>query len=59
MARAIVALTLDAAFRRRLASEARATAVELDWERELDRLDDSYREILDRAPAVERSARSA
>jgi len=50
MARAIVALTLDVALRRRLASEPRATALELDWERELERLDDSYREILDRAP---------
>jgi glycosyltransferase involved in cell wall biosynthesis len=52
MAKAIVMLTLNADHRRRLAAAALATAHELDWERELDRLDESYREILGRAPAT-------
>ncbi|HEY4218802.1 MAG TPA: glycosyltransferase family 1 protein [Gemmatimonadaceae bacterium] len=49
MAAAIVALTLDAQRRTRLAEGARATALQLDWESELDRLDASYRSVLERA----------
>lgn len=49
MASAIVALTLSAERRMRLGAGARTTALALDWETELDRLDDSYRSILDRA----------
>jgi glycosyltransferase involved in cell wall biosynthesis len=52
MARAIVALTLDRQRRRRLAAGARQTAALLDWERELDRLDASYRAVIDRAKAA-------
>ena len=48
MARAIVALTLDATRRRKLASGARRTACALDWETELDRLDAIYRDVLGR-----------
>jgi glycosyltransferase involved in cell wall biosynthesis len=71
MASAIVALTLDVSRRRRLADGARRTALALDWEDELDRLDASYRSVLDAArkptaqsPAPtdifdERAARSA
>ena len=46
MADAIVSLTLDESRRRRLAAEARRTAMALDWEAELDRLDNSYRSVL-------------
>jgi len=46
MARAIVALTLDAIRRRRLAGGARRTACALDWDTELDRLDAIYREVI-------------
>ena len=56
MARAIVALTMYATHRLRLAAGARATARELDWERELDRLDASYREILERQRPTENYA---
>jgi glycosyltransferase involved in cell wall biosynthesis len=49
MASAIVDLTLDVARRRRLASGARHTALALDWEAELDRLDASYRTVLESA----------
>jgi glycosyltransferase involved in cell wall biosynthesis len=49
MAQAIVAITLDAPRRRRLAAGARSTARALDWEAELDRLDVSYRSVLERA----------
>lgn len=49
MSSAIVALTLDAERRARLARGARATALELDWETELDRLDASYRAVLAQA----------
>jgi glycosyltransferase involved in cell wall biosynthesis len=52
MAKTIVTLTLNADLRRRLAAAALATAQELDWERELDRLDESYREILGQSPAT-------
>lgn len=46
MADAIVSLTLDGSRRRRLAAEARRTAVALDWQAELDRLDLCYRSVL-------------
>ncbi|HEY9228819.1 MAG TPA: glycosyltransferase family 1 protein [Gemmatimonadaceae bacterium] len=46
MARAIVQLTLDVTRRRRLAAGARRTALALDWESELDRLDAAYRDVL-------------
>ena len=46
MASAIVALTLDVARRKRLGDGARRTALALDWELELDRLDLSYRDVL-------------
>ncbi|MEP6492290.1 MAG: glycosyltransferase family 1 protein [bacterium] len=49
MADAIVALTMDAARRRRLSAGARRTALTLDWEAELDRLDASYRAVLQRS----------
>jgi glycosyltransferase involved in cell wall biosynthesis len=49
MASGIVALTLDVARRRRLGEGARRTALALDWEAELDRLDASYRGVLGRA----------
>ena len=52
MAKAIVMLTLNADRRRQLGAAALATAHELDWERELDRLDESYREILGQTPAT-------
>jgi glycosyltransferase involved in cell wall biosynthesis len=48
MASAIVALTFDAARRARLGEGARRTALALEWETELDRLDASYREVLER-----------
>jgi glycosyltransferase involved in cell wall biosynthesis len=53
MARCIVRIVLHADLRRNLALAARATAESLSWERELDRLDESYREVLDtrEAPA--------
>jgi glycosyltransferase involved in cell wall biosynthesis len=60
MARAIVSMTMYANHRLRLAAGARATARELDWERELDRLDASYREVLERQkPARAYAARYA
>jgi glycosyltransferase involved in cell wall biosynthesis len=49
MATGIVALTLDTPRRQRLAEGARRTALALDWEVELDRLDASYRGVLGRA----------
>ncbi len=55
MARAIVTLTLDGERLRRLADGARRTALALDWATELDRLDSSYRSLLDRAPQGSRS----
>ena len=48
MASAIVDLTLREDRRRRLAEGARRTALALDWEAELDRLDASYRAVLAR-----------
>lgn len=49
MATAIVALTRDALRRNELARGARQTALALDWEEELDRLDASYRAVLGQA----------
>jgi phosphatidylinositol alpha 1,6-mannosyltransferase len=49
MASAIVALTLSVERRARLSAGARQTALALDWEAELDRLDASYRGVLERA----------
>lgn len=46
MAHAIVRLVLDGERRRTLGTAARATAEALSWDRELDRLDESYREVL-------------
>jgi len=54
MATAIVALTLDTARRTRLSRGARQTALLLDWETELDRLDASYRSVLTQSTNVER-----
>ncbi len=48
MADAIVTLTLDTHRRRLLGEGARRTADALSWEAELDRLDYSYREVLER-----------
>lgn len=47
MARAIGRLALQAGTRRGLGAGARRTAESLGWERELDRLDASYREVCD------------
>lgn len=59
MTSAIVALTLDAGRRRALGVGARDTAAELDWELELDRLDASYRAVLEStARSAGRSERS-
>jgi len=46
LAHAIITLALDREQRRRLALAARETAEALSWERELDRLDASYHEVL-------------
>jgi glycosyltransferase involved in cell wall biosynthesis len=48
MATSIVALTLDTQRRRRLSEGARHTALALDWDTELDRLDHCYRGLLGR-----------
>ena len=45
MARAMISLAGDYALVRRLARGARRTAERLTWDRELDRLDASYREV--------------
>lgn len=55
MARGIVTLTLDTQRRRTLGEGARQTAVRLDWERELDRLDASYRSVLERSASARRA----
>jgi len=52
MANAIVELTLDYDRRRQLSEGARRTALALDWESELDRLDASYRAVLNRTHAA-------
>lgn len=59
MAHAIVELTMRLELRRKLAAGARRTAEVLDWQRELDRLDVSYREVCARAAASESSAGSS
>ena len=48
MAAAMRALATDAALREDLILGARLTAAERDWERELDRLDASYRQVVAR-----------
>ena len=45
MAHAVVRLVMDSNLRDQLARGARRTAEALDWEGELDRLDESYREV--------------
>jgi phosphatidylinositol alpha 1,6-mannosyltransferase len=50
MARAMVLLTTEWDFTRQLAHNARRTAEGLSWDRELDRLDASYREVCERGP---------
>ena len=45
MAESMVRLASDAALARRLSRGARGTAEELSWEREMERLDLSYREV--------------
>jgi D-inositol-3-phosphate glycosyltransferase len=53
MARAMVLLAGEYELTRRLARAARRTAESLSWERELDRLDASYREICERTGAAD------
>jgi glycosyltransferase involved in cell wall biosynthesis len=50
MARAMVSLAGDYALARRLSRGARRTAEGLRWDRELDRLDESYREVCEGRP---------
>jgi phosphatidylinositol alpha 1,6-mannosyltransferase len=52
MARAMVLLASEYELTRRLARAARRTAESLSWERELDRLDVSYREVCERGVAA-------
>jgi glycosyltransferase involved in cell wall biosynthesis len=52
MARAMVLLASEYELAHRLAGGARRTAEALSWERELDRLDASYREVCDRGGAA-------
>src|SRR5262249_22802035 len=49
MARAMARLAGDGALRQRLARGARRTAEGLSWDREMERLDRSYREVVDEA----------
>jgi phosphatidylinositol alpha 1,6-mannosyltransferase len=49
MAHAMVRLAGDGAFRQRLARGARRTAEGLSWDREMERLDRSYREVCEAA----------
>ncbi len=51
MARALVLLVNEWEFTRRLARNARRTAEALSWDRELDRLDASYRAVCEGEPA--------
>ncbi len=53
MARAMVRLVADWELAQRLAGNARQTAEGLSWERELDRLDASYREVCDAGVGAE------
>lgn len=48
MARAMVRLASDYGLSQRLSRGARRTAEALDWGREVERLDQSYREICER-----------
>ena len=57
MASAIVELTLNVKRRAELSAGARRTALPLDWEAELDRLDASYRNVLERATRHEEQTR--
>jgi phosphatidylinositol alpha 1,6-mannosyltransferase len=50
LARSMVALAGDYALTRRLARGARRTAEGLTWDREMDRLDQSYREVCEGRP---------
>jgi glycosyltransferase involved in cell wall biosynthesis len=50
LARSMVALAGDYNLRRRLARGARRTAEGLGWDREMDRLDESYREVCEGRP---------
>lgn len=52
MARAIVRLVLNRILREQLAEGARRTAEGLSWESELDRLDASYRDLLEAVSVV-------
>jgi glycosyltransferase involved in cell wall biosynthesis len=52
MARAMVLLASEYELTHRLARGARRTAEALGWERELDRLDASYREVCERGVAA-------
>ena len=54
MARAMVLLAGEYELTRRLSAAARRTAESLSWERELDRLDASYREICERGVVPDR-----
>ena len=53
MADAMVRLAMNPGLRDRLSRGARATAEALDWEGELDRLDESYREVCGLSPRRE------
>jgi phosphatidylinositol alpha 1,6-mannosyltransferase len=48
MAHAMVSVAMDSTLRDELARGARVTAEGLDWDAELDRLDESYREVIER-----------
>ena len=50
MAQAMISLAGDYALARRLARGARRTAERLSWEREIDRLEESYREVCEGRP---------
>jgi phosphatidylinositol alpha 1,6-mannosyltransferase len=52
LTRAMVAIALDAGRRTHLGAVARATAVGLSWDAELDRLDAIYRDVCHMAPAT-------
>ena len=53
MAQAMVCLAGDRSLRQRLARGARQTAEGLSWDREMERLDRSYREVCDAARRVQ------
>ncbi len=53
-AHAIERVAIDELLRRELAVGARRTAEQLSWDNELDRLDESYREIIDRSAMRQR-----